>query len=155
RQRIPRRCKHSSTPTGPSKPMPNRNQHRVKAENNRRFLNQIDPADNPEWSVVVAFYTAVHLVEQLLAERAGHSKDHQERLEFVQHEHPQIHSDYQQLYNVSRLARYESRQDFFRQFSAEDVREKIIDGWLARIERYVAERLTVKPPSSLQPPSEG
>ena len=135
--------------------MPNRNQHKVKAENNRRFLDTIDPTGDPEWAVVVAFYTAVLLVEQLFADQGGHSKDHQERLEFVQHMHPDIHTEYQQLYNVSRLARYESRADFFRQFSTDDVRDKIVNGWLARIERYVAARAPQRTTPPLPPATGG
>ena len=50
--------------------MPSADQHRNKAERNRRFLNSI-PLDNfPEWVAVASFYTAVHLIEMARA-KAG------------------------------------------------------------------------------------
>lgn len=47
--------------------MPNQDQHRKKAESNRKFLASISLDDHPDWVVVAAFYTAVHLVERLRA----------------------------------------------------------------------------------------
>jgi hypothetical protein len=45
--------------------MPSADQHRRKAESNRRFLASISLDDFPDWVVVAAFYTAVHVVERL------------------------------------------------------------------------------------------
>ena len=47
--------------------MPSADQHRHKAERNRKFLDSISREEFPEWVVVGAFYTAVHLVERLRA----------------------------------------------------------------------------------------
>jgi hypothetical protein len=121
--------------------MPSADQHRKKAEHNRAFLGSIVCDDFPEWKVVVAFYTAVHLVEGVRAAAGdGHSIDHDDRLTYVQQTHPSIHSPYQILQNVSMLARYESRADFFAQFQPEQVMERLIP----RLEQY-AQTFTAGP----------
>ena len=51
-------------------------QHEVKARNNRDFLREIDATVRADWAVVVAFYTAVHLVERLRAQAGEHSTNH-------------------------------------------------------------------------------
>jgi hypothetical protein len=122
--------------------MPNASKHRLKAESNRRFLDTISCVDYPEWVVVVAFYTAVHIVERLRAASGdGDSTSHEERLDYVQHVHPQIHTSYFQLQNASMLARYQSRSDFFNQFQPEQVTHLLVGRYLAQIEKYVFERL--------------
>ncbi len=118
--------------------MPSADQHRKKADSNRRFLESIHLDEFPDWVVVAAFYTAVHLVELLRAAGGeGHSTAHDDRLAYVQHRHPDIHTAYHVLQNASMLARYQSRAEFFAQFQPEDVREKIVDRYLSEIERYV------------------
>lgn len=119
--------------------MPSADQHRSKAERNRRFLNSISLHDFPEWVAVVAFYTAVHLVEQIRAKaHDGDSTSHEDRLEYVQHRLPAaIHSAYQILQNVSMLARYQSTADFFAQFQPEDVDREIVNTRLVQIEDFV------------------
>jgi len=104
-------------------------------ETNRKFLATISLDDFPDWVVVVAFYTGVHLVERLrAAANDGHSKDHDDRLTYVQQVHPAIHTAYHQLQNASMLARYQSRGDFFNQFQPEQVRELIVGKYLVAIE---------------------
>src|SRR6059058_3119301 len=119
--------------------MPSADQHRNKAERNRRFLNSIALDDFPEWVVVAAFYTAVHLVERLRAAAGdGDSTSHEDRLDYVQHHHPnEIHSAYHILQNVSMLARYQSAGDFYAQFQPEDVAKEIVGNRLVRVEQYV------------------
>lgn len=119
--------------------MPSADQHRNKAERNRQFLNSISLTDYPEWVVVAAFYTAVHLVERLRHLAGdGHSTSHEDRLEYVQHHLPDaIHTDYHILQNVSMLARYQSTADFFAQFQPADVAEQLVNNRLARIEQHV------------------
>jgi hypothetical protein len=123
--------------------MPSADQHRNKAERNRRFLDSISCDDYPEWVVVAAFYTAVHLVERVRAANGdGDSTSHEDRLDYVQHSLPaDIHTAYHILLNVSMLARYQSMADFYRQFQAEDVTTEIVGNRLARIERFTAETL--------------
>ncbi len=46
--------------------MPKSAEHREKAERNQKFLDALkDNDDVREWKAVVAFYTALHLVERL------------------------------------------------------------------------------------------
>lgn len=69
--------------------MPNSSQHRERAEHNQAFLDTVSVERFPDWATVVAFYTAVHLVERLRTTLKSaephqqHSKDHQDRLAFV------------------------------------------------------------------------
>jgi hypothetical protein len=122
--------------------MPNASKHRLKVESNRKFLATISCDDYPEWAVVVAFYTAVHLVERLRAASGdGDSTSHEDRLSYVQQVHPQIHTSYYQLQNASMLARYQARSDFFKQFQPEQVTELLINKYLVQIEQYVVNRL--------------
>ena len=127
--------------------MPNASQHRNKADRNRRFVAALDCDAFPEWVVVGAFYTAVHLVEQLrAAANQGHSQAHDDRTSYVREHHREIHDAYQALRNVSNLARYWSSSDFFNQFQPADVRDILIDTHLAAIEAYVTAALTPPPP---------
>jgi hypothetical protein len=121
--------------------MPRADQHRIKAEQNKKFLGTITLDDYPDWVVVVAFYTAVHCAERLRA-FAGHgdSTGHEDRLRYIQLEHPDIHTHYHILQNASMLARYQSNADFFEQFQPEDIPKKIIDERLKPIEEYVQTR---------------
>lgn len=122
--------------------MPSADQHRQKAESNRQFLATIPLNGFPDWVVVVAFYTAVHLVERVRAASGdGHSTDHDGRLSYVQSMHPNIHTAYHQLQNASMLARYQSRGDFFNQFQPDQVRDLLVGRYLAEIEKYVGDRL--------------
>lgn len=136
--------------------MPNSSQHQTKAKSNRSFLDTIDCDAHPDWAAVVAFYTAVHLVERLRALDGRHSVNHPDRLEYVQANHRAIHFEFHQLLNVSKLARYESNADFFAQLSSAEVREKVVGEWLSAIEqyvdRYVAARSAAKPPAKPTPP---
>lgn len=122
--------------------MPKASEHKTKAEHNRRFLDGIAVEHFPDWATVVAFYTAVHLVERVRAASGdGHSQDHDGRLSYVANVHGEIHTAYHILQNASMLARYQSRGDFFSQFQAEDVQQRLIAEFLAAIESYVAGRL--------------
>ncbi len=123
--------------------MPKADQHRIKAERNRQFLGTISVEDHPDWVVVVAFYTAVHIAERLRS-AAGHgdSTSHEDRLTYIQIEHPDIHTHYHILQNASMLARYQSNAAFFNQFQPEDIPEKIIAQRLVPIEEYVLKRVS-------------
>ena len=121
--------------------MPSADQHRKKAESNRRFLETISLDDFPDWVVVVAFYTAIHRVEQLRATTGdGHSKDHDDRLAYVREKHPDVHTAYHQLQNASMLARYQSNATFFGQFQREQIKNLLIDRYLIQIDAYVDEQ---------------
>jgi hypothetical protein len=125
--------------------MPSADQHRRKAESNRRFLDSIVCADFPDWKVTVAFYTAVHVVERLRAASGdGHSTSHEDRLAYVRLRHTAIHSAYHVLLNVSLLARYQSHSEFFAQFQPEDMEARLLPR-LVEVERYAQARLGPAP----------
>ena len=118
--------------------MPSADQHRHKAERNKKFLDTISREEFPEWVVVAAFYTAVHLVERLrAAAHEGHSESHQDRLDYVWERHRTIYPAYKILQNASMLARYQSMGDFYRQLDSEAM-ESLILTRLDEIEQYVA-----------------
>ena len=119
--------------------MPSATKHAGKASSNRRFLDSIDIETAADWAVVVGFYTAVHLIEQLRALDGQHSQDHQSRLYYVLAHHRRIHASFHELYNLSKLARYTSNEQFFKQLTPEDVRTQLIAGCLVQIEDYVKE----------------
>jgi hypothetical protein len=131
--------------------MPNKEQHRTKAEANKKFLATISLDDFPDWVVVAAFYTAVHLVEQIRhAAGDGDSTSHEGRLAYVQEKHPGIHTAYHQLQNASMLARYQSNATFFNSLQREDITDRLIARYLAEIEAYVRKfllALSQTPPS--------
>ena len=121
--------------------MPSADQHRRKAEGNRKFLAIISLDDHPDWVVVAAFYTAVHLVERLRATGGdGDSRGHEDRLSYLQHRHPDIHSPYYVLQNASMLARYQSYSDFYAQFDPDNIPERIL-ARLEVVEAYLAAQL--------------
>lgn len=126
--------------------MPNSKQHKKKAEHNRAFLDSITDDRFADWMAVVAFYTAVHLVERLrtLNHNASeqHSRDHQHRREFVQSQHKQIHTAYHELFNASLIARYQTVNSFQTQLNVKDIKTRLINGYLAEIESYTAAKFS-------------
>lgn len=128
--------------------MPNSKQHREKAERNHQFLTTVDGKYH-DWSAVVAFYTAVHLVERLRTIMPNatdqHSTDHQSRLDFLHGRHAAIHHAFRELYNASLLARYETHNSFDKQFPAGTVQKILVNKNLVAISTYVADAF--RPPS--------
>ena len=111
----------------------------MKAEKNRRFLaTMIALADHPEWAVTVAFYSALHRVEQYLAAGNTHFEGRRDRLEHLRVHLPALYVPFKQLHDASRVARYDPASEFFKKFtSPQDVQSVVIDGWLVAVERYV------------------
>jgi hypothetical protein len=136
--------------------MPNPSQHQNKAKNNREFLDTFDWDKHPDWATVVAFYTAVHLVERLRALDGQDSENHQDRLRYVQLSHREIHYEFHELLNASKLARYEANSVFHNQLSNDQIINIVIGKWLVAIEKYVdkyvADR-TAAVPSAKTPPA--
>lgn len=121
--------------------MPSADQHRNKAEGNRKFLATISLDDHPDWVVVTAFYTAVHLAGRLRAASGdGDSRGHEDRLTYLQDRHPDIHGPCYVLQNASMLARYQSYSDFYAQFDPYNIPDRILVRLVA-IEVYVATQL--------------
>jgi hypothetical protein len=121
--------------------MPNSKQHSDKAAHNKRFLTTITTADFPDWAAVVAFYTAVHLVERLRTREQNqtdqHSTDHQNRNEFIQKRHRNIHAAFHALYNASLIARYQTLEKFRRTFTVKAVQDSLIATYLESVQKYV------------------
>jgi hypothetical protein len=119
--------------------MPTADQHRQIAEHNLRFLETIDADEFCDWLAVVAFYIAVHRVEQLGAAVNHHSEDHGARLEFVRQQHPAIHHPYRELYVISLRVRYEAGPHHW-------LTPEFVSGCLTEIEDYVRDQSGVPPP---------
>lgn len=109
---------------------------------NRTFLNSFSSEEYSCWAAVVAFYTAVHLVERLRALDGGHSTNHNDRRDYIIANHREIHDAYRQLDDAGWLARYGSNADFFKKVSNADVKGVLIDGYLVAIEDYVERYIT-------------
>lgn len=133
--------------------MPNQSQHQTKAKNNREFLDSFDWNTHPDWAAVVAFYTAVHLVERLRALDGQNSENHQDRLGYVQTNHRAIHTEFHGLWNASKLARYEANAVFHRQFTNAEIRDLVIGEWLVAIEKYVENYVAARTLPSPKPPT--
>jgi hypothetical protein len=135
--------------------MPNQSQHQNKAKNNRQFLDSFDWNAHPDWAAVVAFYTAVHLIERLRALDGHDSENHQDRLQYVQANHRAIHYEFHELLNASKLARYEANSVFHNQLSNFQIKDVVIGDWLVAIEKYVekyiADRTAATLPKSPPP----
>lgn len=111
-------------------------EHQEKADSHRRFLLQISN-EFPDWQATVAFYTAVELIEGLLAERGHHSKSHFDRKTALKKHFPnrQLNEAYNDLYNASLDARYLSRA---KGPTPEEVKAILVDRRLTYIAQYVA-----------------
>lgn len=88
--------------------MPSRDEHLAKADGNAALAAQL-AADHssPEWATTVLFYRAVHLVEAWFALRGVHNLSHHARSQAVYRDLGEIASDYADLLEASRIARYE------------------------------------------------
>ena len=89
--------------------MPSDTDHIQQARRNAQFLSTFDLAATPhaEWVIIVAFYTAVHLVEAHFARANLHWRRHEDRNRQVERQFPEISTDYMLLYKESRKARYD------------------------------------------------
>lgn len=111
-------------------------EHQQKADRHLAFLATISD-EFPDWLATVAFYTAVELIEKLLAARGHHSKSHFERKTALIRHFPDraLHRSYNDLYNASLDGRYLSLDKCP---TAEDVRQVLIARRLDHIVKYVA-----------------
>ncbi len=116
--------------------MPDPKQHQAKADHNRACLELFSDDRFCDWMAVVAFYTAVHLVEKLRAYNGQHSIDHTDRNKAVRNQYRQIHTGFHELYNWAYIARYSTLQKFT--MASEEVRKVLIDRYLVEIEKFVA-----------------
>jgi hypothetical protein len=114
--------------------MPKPNQHQEKADHCRKFLATIDE-EFSDWRAIVAFYTALHLIEKLRAYDGDHSTSHDDRDRYVRKNHSNIYNPYHQLFNASLDARYKTRGGFT--ITPADVQKILIDTYLVAIEKEI------------------
>ena len=114
--------------------------HQQKADHHLRFLATISD-EFPDWLATVAFYTAVELIEKLLATRGHHSQSHFERKTALKRHFPDraLHRSYNDLYNASLDGRYLSLD---KGPTANEVRQVLIARRLDHIVKYVASHST-------------
>lgn len=90
--------------------MPGKSDHQRAASENQRALRFITSRieDFPQWVTTIAFYTAVQVVEAILAVDGRHSDDHKQRNLTLKKEprFQHIWKHFRPLYNDSLIARY-------------------------------------------------
>lgn len=116
-------------------------QHIQKAERNQRFVSEslMDFLGNyPDWVSVVAFYSALHYVEAILATHNLHYKHHEDRNRQVSLLLQEIENQYLNLYDLAKNARYGRIGDA----PSEDEAGQAVNTDLPAIEEFVRSRLT-------------
>lgn len=107
--------------------------YKEQSEYNRRFyewLHAAHPGDAHDWKVVALFYSSLHLVNYWFVVQTGRvPRNHFEKNRRTEGELPQVFDDYNDLYVMSRQARY---CDGYR---VEDARRKSADERWGRIDR--------------------
>lgn len=90
--------------------MPDLQAHLKAAEANRRTLDFIQQhvTHHSPWVVTIAFYTALHVVEAVLANDDIHQDKHENRHQLLKRtkKYQHIWKHYQPLFNDSMVARY-------------------------------------------------
>ena len=122
--------------------MPTLREHAESAEQNNQLLATVTPGVSPAWCAVIAFYTAVHLVEQLSAAENLHFTNHPQRIQFLADAHPAILDPFQQLYQVGHAARYDAFNHFLPAY-AEVVQSNVLEQWLPEIKQYIQDWLAI------------
>lgn len=91
--------------------MPSSEKHLNQYLSNKDTLEKLSNLENPpyDWMVTIAFYSALHLIENILASQNKHFSGHTERNLHVQNEDffSGIASEYRALYRDSRKSRYD------------------------------------------------
>lgn len=124
--------------------MPTQEAHVKAANANRKTLDFLTERveDHSRWVVTVAFYTALHVVEAVLAQDGIHQDDHKRRHHYLKsnRKYQHIWKHYQPLFNDSLVARYltcdESGvtfSDFSQYMSPDDIVQQHIKHHLKQI----------------------
>jgi len=114
----------------------NSNAHLDQWKHNRSFLRSI-PGEYPDWIVTVAFYTALHVIDALLAKEARTITDHKTRNEVLRktNRYEKIWRAYQPLYGLSRTVRYLA--DPTQWVPIDKIKPNVFNDYLYRIEESV------------------
>lgn len=121
-----------------------RREHEAKARENRAFLDFLGDKIEiyPQWAATVAFYTALHTVDQLLVVLGQPTGNHERRDHTLQTLHARtLWPCYDPLSTAAHSARYRSPRDFSRTYTPDTIRTSFIGNYLAVIEREVAAQL--------------
>lgn len=115
--------------------MPDVDTHRQQVTHNRETIAHLQRAGDAylDWVVTALFYTALHLVDQVLYHNARlNPRNHRQRHAAIANEPSlmPIYGDYRELEHQSRRSRYECAQ-----FTIDQVQRLFVR--LARIERIV------------------
>jgi hypothetical protein len=115
--------------------MPDVDTHRQQAEHNREIIAHLQQGGDVylDWVVTVLFYTALHLVDQVLYHNARlNPRNHRQRHAAIANEPAlaPIYGDYRELEHQSRRSRYECAR-----FTVDQVRR--LSAHLVRIEQIV------------------
>ena len=121
--------------------MPDAKEHKTKADKNIAFFESFATSDSPEWKVVVAFYSALHMVERLASCEMVHNSDHHRRLAYLRshRSHKAIYPAFTALHDASGIARYDTDGRFAKAFPGDHVQRILLDTFFARIRQYVDE----------------
>jgi hypothetical protein len=116
--------------------VPDIDSHRRQVDHNRETLAYLQVAGeaHADWAVTVLFYTALHLIDQVLYHNGRiNPRNHFQRHAAIAREPAliPIYPDYRELEHQSRRARYECAR-----FTAEEVRR--LTERLEQIQRQVA-----------------
>lgn len=92
--------------------MPTKNQHLEKSANNEALSGTLDPSQPAaiDWEITILFYVAVHYVEAYFSLSGKHHTGHKTRYSTIVRDQyiSGISKDYEDMYNYSRDARYDS-----------------------------------------------
>jgi hypothetical protein len=120
--------------------MPDLDAHQTQVEHNRQAAMVLQQAPHPylDWVVTMLFYTALHLVDQVLYQNSQlHPRNHRQRHTAIANEPmlASIYRDYRELEHQSRRSRYECTR-----FRSEDVNR--LSARLTKIEHVVKSIVT-------------
>jgi hypothetical protein len=133
--------------------MPNSKEHKAKADATRAVLPVL--AGSPEWTAIVAFYLAMHLVERLAACENVHNAKHPDRFDYLKksRKHKRIHAAFSALFDASHVARYGTVNQFATAYPGDTVERILVKQKLASIENYVTGHFAAAGGSSPAPPT--
>lgn len=117
--------------------MPSSAEHKEEAQQHLDFLHSAPLT--PEWSAIVAFYAALHLIERLCACENFHITKHHDRLSWLsKHKvHRAIHADFVARYDASLVARYGTCSQFKTAYPGDTIKRQLIGKNLAAVIRHV------------------
>jgi len=104
--------------------MADQKQHTARSHQNEAFASEVQKLGGfRDWQAVALFYAALHLVDAYLAKQGIDPGSHGSRNNKVAKQLPSVWSEYQDLYELSKTARYHPDQ----QITAADVADATSD----------------------------